>query len=130
MMRIVISVALACMLLLALSGIAAAQGPPPYGWPVYSPYGGAYPGYTNGYGYSYATGYPYGYYGGYGDGYYSRYGGSPYGYPTYIYRPGCPGEPFLRFGGGYTNGGDQGPYQRYGGGYIIDGGHSWGMPGW
>jgi hypothetical protein len=130
MTRIGISVALACMLLLALSGVAAAHGPSPYGWPAYSPYGSAYSGYTNGYGYGYATGNQYGYRVGYGEGYYGQYGCRSYCYPIYTYRPVCPGEPFLRFGGGYTNGGYQGPYQRYGGGYIIDGGHSWGMGGW
>jgi hypothetical protein len=129
MRRIGVGLVLACVLVLALTGVAAAQGPMPCSWSGYCPDPGQNAVYQYGYGYGYAAGYPYGYSVGYNDGIYGGHGGWPYGNVTYSY-PSPVGQPFLRFGGGYTQGGNQGPYLRFGGGYIIDGAHSWGLAGW
>ena len=61
MRRIGICLALACAMLLILSGLAAAQGPHPYGWPGYYTDPGYAAGYYYGYGNGYYQGYQYGY---------------------------------------------------------------------
>jgi hypothetical protein len=131
MRRIGIGLMFACLLLLAFSGVAAAQGPQAYGWPGYTypdPWYSA--GYYTGYGHGYSVGYQHGYSAGSWPGYSGWHGGIAYTFPVYQPYPTYAGTTFLRFGGGYTQGGDQGPYLRFGGGYIIDRAHSWGMTGW
>jgi len=129
MRRFGIGLLAAGVLLVAFSGVAAAQGPYGYGWSGYYPDPGYAVGFYTGYGHGYVAGYQNGYVAATWPGAGTWYGGVAYGYPGYSYPP-YPGSAYLRFGGGYTQGGDQGPYLRFGGGYIIDRAHSWGMVGW